>query len=379
MALQTSGAISLNQIHVEAGGSSGTQASLNDSDIRALIGKSSGAQNSFSEYYGASADQPITLTISSSTKEYDLRSAAISAGWDQQGLVTLNINSGVYVWSDDTSTAALTISGSFPNGVRVNNYGYIMGRGGDDPSLNDFSSTGSYTPQSSNGGSAIYISSTSVTIDNKSSGYILGGGGAGSYAVAYSPPIFGPNNGPLPSRCGGGGAGGGSGAYYYQDGTRGAGGAIGQNGTESSYGFIIFSNPTISPVLGGGGGAGGHYSQNLSNSNDGAASGSQGGGRKVPTGDTGGTSVQVSINNVYYRGGKGGTAGVNGDGGVNTSDGHTIYSGGGGGGYGARGGQGYSYPNGNTTASAYGSAGAAITKTTTYTLTGSTNRVYGAT
>lgn len=55
MALQNSGAISLNQIHVEAGGTSGTQASLNDADIRGLIGKVSGASNSFNEYYGASA------------------------------------------------------------------------------------------------------------------------------------------------------------------------------------------------------------------------------------------------------------------------------------------------------------------------------------
>ena len=55
MALQTSGAISLNQIHVEAGGASGTQASLNDSDIRDMIGKASGAQSSFNEFYGASS------------------------------------------------------------------------------------------------------------------------------------------------------------------------------------------------------------------------------------------------------------------------------------------------------------------------------------
>lgn len=54
MALQTSGAISLNQIHVEAGGSSGTTASINDSDIRGLISKGSGATMSFSEWYGAS-------------------------------------------------------------------------------------------------------------------------------------------------------------------------------------------------------------------------------------------------------------------------------------------------------------------------------------
>ena len=55
MALQSSGAISLNDIHIEAGGSSGTQAGINDSDIRGLIGKSSGAQMSFSEWYGASS------------------------------------------------------------------------------------------------------------------------------------------------------------------------------------------------------------------------------------------------------------------------------------------------------------------------------------
>lgn len=55
MALQSSGAISLNDIHVEAGGSSGTTASLNDSDIRGLINKASGATMSFNEWYGASA------------------------------------------------------------------------------------------------------------------------------------------------------------------------------------------------------------------------------------------------------------------------------------------------------------------------------------
>ena len=54
MAVPSSGAISLNDFHVEAGGTSGTQASLNDSDIRGLISKSSGAQMAFNEWYGAS-------------------------------------------------------------------------------------------------------------------------------------------------------------------------------------------------------------------------------------------------------------------------------------------------------------------------------------
>ena len=55
MPLQSSGAISLNEMHIEAGGSSGTLCTINDSDIRGLISKGSGATMSFNEWYGASA------------------------------------------------------------------------------------------------------------------------------------------------------------------------------------------------------------------------------------------------------------------------------------------------------------------------------------
>lgn len=66
MALQTSGAISINDLHVEVGGTSGTTASLNDSDIRALIGVSSGASNSLNSYYGASSNiyQATSIDVS---------------------------------------------------------------------------------------------------------------------------------------------------------------------------------------------------------------------------------------------------------------------------------------------------------------------------
>lgn len=55
MALQTSGAISLNQIHIEAGGTSGTQVSLNDTDVRGLISSTAGTSIDFDDFYGASA------------------------------------------------------------------------------------------------------------------------------------------------------------------------------------------------------------------------------------------------------------------------------------------------------------------------------------
>ena len=60
MTLPASGAISLNEMHIEAGGTTSTAATINDTDIRALIGKTSATAMNFAEWYGASAY--ITLT-----------------------------------------------------------------------------------------------------------------------------------------------------------------------------------------------------------------------------------------------------------------------------------------------------------------------------
>ena len=67
MALPASGnSLSLNQMHIEVGGTSGTLCSLNDSDIRGLISKSAGASMSFNEWYNAAssvADFATTMTV----------------------------------------------------------------------------------------------------------------------------------------------------------------------------------------------------------------------------------------------------------------------------------------------------------------------------
>lgn len=85
MALQTSGAISLNDIHVEAGGTTGTLASINDSDIRGLISKTAGTSMAFNEWYGASSYVSPSLET---TAIYDLSSFA-------NGSAALKVNDGV--------------------------------------------------------------------------------------------------------------------------------------------------------------------------------------------------------------------------------------------------------------------------------------------
>lgn len=64
--IPTSGAISLNQMHTEVNGTSGSIVSINDADIRALISKGSGATMSFNEWYGASSSidtQTVTVGL----------------------------------------------------------------------------------------------------------------------------------------------------------------------------------------------------------------------------------------------------------------------------------------------------------------------------
>tara|TARA_B100000214_G_scaffold316450_1_gene249981 strand:- start:395 stop:1096 length:702 start_codon:yes stop_codon:yes gene_type:complete len=63
MTLPSSGAISLNQMHVEAGGSSGSQVSMGDTDIRDMVLAASFAQNSFSTYYGAKRAFVLSNTV----------------------------------------------------------------------------------------------------------------------------------------------------------------------------------------------------------------------------------------------------------------------------------------------------------------------------
>ena len=68
MVLPASGnPLSLNQLHVEAGGTSGTECSLNDSDIRDIIGVSAGSSQNIQQYYGQSATSALASSVEVAT------------------------------------------------------------------------------------------------------------------------------------------------------------------------------------------------------------------------------------------------------------------------------------------------------------------------
>lgn len=68
MGTPASGTITLNEVHVEAGGSSGSQASFNDSDIRLICGSNQNTQFSMSDMYERAADFSFSGTTGSNSQ-----------------------------------------------------------------------------------------------------------------------------------------------------------------------------------------------------------------------------------------------------------------------------------------------------------------------
>jgi hypothetical protein len=105
-------------------------------------------------------------------------------GWNQFSRVELTIASGVYVWSDNTSVAALNMGGSYPNGLVITNNGFIMGKGGNGANatwLTGSEGLSTVSVNGSPGGPAINLTGP-VTINN-TNGYIGGGGGGGGAGI----------------------------------------------------------------------------------------------------------------------------------------------------------------------------------------------------
>jgi len=115
--LPTSGAINLNEIHVEAGGSSTSACTINDSDIRGLIGKSSEAQMDFADWYGAMAEEASTGTVA--------QTLTIGAGYQQYtswGYRNTTYNLGT-TFGSTTATSITGISGKTL--LAIENMGFL--------------------------------------------------------------------------------------------------------------------------------------------------------------------------------------------------------------------------------------------------------------
>lgn len=118
MALQSSGSISLNEVHIEAGGSSGTTASLNDSDIRGLtpasgysINTGSGTQIALGDFYGASAEIVARTVAGSYGSGYPFTGAFVA------GLLSSSQSSAV-----GTLPSGFSNQGEYISGVKF--YGW---------------------------------------------------------------------------------------------------------------------------------------------------------------------------------------------------------------------------------------------------------------
>jgi hypothetical protein len=258
--------ISTNQMNVELARTDTTTLTMNENIVRDMLAGDTPnlaaapyanlSQISFSDGHGK--DAPFRASISTNANDVNVRTYLIGLGWDQAKRVVLTIDSGITVSTTSSGAGfyALTVSGSFPKGIRIVNNGTIAGKGG----------------PGGNGGGSPATNSTSLR------GTAGGSGGAALYASTAVTVI---NNGTI---AGGGGGGGGSAGVYavmtanakklWAGGPGGGGGAGGTGGPGGTRGTTTWQSPIIPAITyptngssgtataGGSGGDGGNYAFN---------------------------------------------------------------------------------------------------------------------
>lgn len=157
--------------------------------------------------FGVGGGFDLAVTLSASTNNYNVKNAAIAAGWDQLSplSIVLTINAGVVIGSTSVSTAAFDSGTSLPEGSKltITNNGTIKGKGGAGTSCRWVSASSGYW--ASNGGpepGGTAIRTTIPTLIDNTSGVVAGGGGGGGFIGGYA--AGGATSG---GAAGGGGAG----------------------------------------------------------------------------------------------------------------------------------------------------------------------------
>lgn len=220
------------------------------------------SSNAPAKGYGFGGGGLFRHTITSNQLQLSLYDYLRGINWMPFQPVQLTINSGVYIWSDSTSTAALTIPSSIKTQVTIINNGYILGRGGNG---------GTPFNAGSNGGPAISNAASNIVLINGSGAFIGGGGGGGGGGAGEG------------QSGGGGGAGGGRGGNAQT--TGGAGGAPGYAGSDADLGGDT-SGGQRNNTLGKGGANGGSGAGRQENDGTDSGAGGGGGGR-IPTNTNG--------------------------------------------------------------------------------------------
>ena len=245
MAIQSSGPVYLTDLQTEFGGSSspiylgtyykgGGRVPSNNTNVPAA-----GAIN-LGHFYNAVNRLPAVQTFAANTTETTVNVSTLSGYVAGITDVTIYVSSNVYVYSTNTATPALTISGATAGDtVTIVNNGFIMGKGGD-------GKNGNGTGVGGAGGPAISLGSNTYLTNNS----YIGGGGGGGGNVDYLGAARG---------MGGGGAGGGNGGTVnaYVGGAGGGPGLSGGNGTNGGGG----GGGRIMPGVGGGGNGSGLFNQ----------------------------------------------------------------------------------------------------------------------
>jgi len=293
--LQSSGPISLRDLRFEFTSRGGNIATAPDTIMEYYLGSiqpvsggsvpSSGAI-SLSDFYGLEQVYVVNLTIGSNTQSYNIKNAAIAAGWNGVDAVEVNltINAGVVVYGSHAGRATYDglnehnggsggvamDTGDF-NGllhgdinIDMSGTGKIVGGGGGGGS--GCESRRNNTDRGGNGGNGgtglVIRSSDTVNITN--GGDLAGGGGGGGGAPAYGVSyVTGNTCGKLGSDpcvyavtmdgCGGGGGasyalGGGGGygdtvsGYTGYDGSSTSGGAARRNSDTDPNGNVNYGN-----------------------------------------------------------------------------------------------------------------------------------------
>ena len=218
--------------------------------------------------YGGASAFVFTPTISADTSNYNLKAAAIAAGWDQVTplLATVTVDAGIVLSATATSGYGFDTGATFPAGTVLTLIcqGYICGMGGAGGSGG---SNGSGKGIVGLPGGAALRAQYAISI-NALGGTIAGGGGGGGRGTGIS-------------AAGGGGRSGrtnssGANAGTFSSGGNGAsggGGAGGSGGTTSVGGNGALAGGYVGGGGGGGWGASGGYGDTTAPSSAGGAGG----------------------------------------------------------------------------------------------------------